>query len=256
MHLGLVSPSIISEDARWTYHSYAWHHVMYITHQFSNRLLNGSFPWILARPHGIPLPRLVMIRIRIQHRAISFLDHRCAISKVQTRALCVNHHVSYSVSPSVCNQWLITPFASLAAFEDWLALDNLEGKHIIVRISGFTSQNGNGTTIPDGNIASTIGKPIHTGGVLPEIEVKAMVPGARPMSVPICFLKPVHPGGDGEEAIIIAGEHSGTLGIVGNTEGPLWDLLVFDGMGDMIVVTIRPENLVRTLKRKVRRSTP
>lgn len=124
---------------------------------------------------------------------------------------------------------------------------------IIVRISGFTAQVGRrDTAIPDGNVASTTGKLIQTGGISPEVEVKAMVPGARPISIPLRFLKPVRPGGLAEEAIVFAGEYSGALGVVVCAVGPLWELVVFDAQQCMSYIKVAPEHLVRTAKRKIR----
>jgi hypothetical protein len=138
-----------------------------------------------------------------------------------------------------------------AVFEDWLATIDLRGTQIIVRISGFTPQDGRRSAIRDGDIASTTRKLIDTGGTSPEIEVKAMVPGARPMSIPLCFLKPVHPGGRLEEAIIFAGEYEGLLCLVGYAVGPSWEVVIVDDHGCMYVVTAPPEHMVRTVKRSI-----
>ena len=88
---------------------------------------------------------------------------------------------------------------------------------------------------------------------MPEIEVKAMVPGARPISIPLSFLKPVQPGGAGEEAMIFAGEYSGVRGVVGDAQGPLWEMITFDTQECMYLVQVPPEHLVRTLKRTIQR---
>ena len=145
------------------------------------------------------------------------------------------------------------PFALPATFGDWLSNTDLGGTQIIVRISTFTLQDGcRGTAISDGNIASTSGKLVEAGDTSPEIKVKAMVPGARPTSIPLCFLKPVHPGGRAEEAIVFAGEYSGVIGVVGCADGPLWELASFDAQGCMYCVKVPPEHLVRTVKRRIR----
>lgn len=213
-----------------------------------NRLLNGSPPQIRPLLRGILLPHPVMIRIRFQHWKEVFPVHYRVISKAQKRALCVNH----PVSPVCLALHHITPFASPAVFEDWLATVDLRGTQIIVRISGFTLQDGRGSAICDGNIASTTGKLIQTSGTSPEIEVKAMVPGARPMSIPLRFVKPVHPGGRPEEAIIFAGEYSGAVGVVGHAFGPSWEVVVFDDQDCMYFVEVPPEYMVRTVKRTIR----
>ena len=151
---------------------------------------------------------------------------------------------------------MITRFASLVVPEDWLAIDTLQGKQIKARISGFTPQIHSSVKIRDGDVVTTTGKPAQVSGTLPasEIEVKAMVPGARVTSIPSRFLKPIHPGGVEEEAIIISGEHSGKLAIVGSTTGLLWEVLVIDGEGTIVVTTPR-ENLVKPTKRSFPRST-
>jgi translation initiation factor IF-1 len=152
---------------------------------------------------------------------------------------------------------LIRHSASPAVPEDWLAIDTLQGKRVKARISGFTPQINSGARIRDGDAVTTTGKPVQVSGALPEIEVKAMVPGARAMFIPSRFLEPIHPGGIQEEAIIISGEHLGKLAIVGSTAGPLWEVLVIDGEEGTtpIVVTTPRENLVKTTKHAFRRST-
>jgi hypothetical protein len=86
---------------------------------------------------------------------------------------------------------------------------------------------------------------------MPEIEVKAMVPGARPISVPLSIVKPVQPGSAKEEAMIFAGEYSGVCGIVGHPHGLLWEMIVFDSEGCMYFVGVSPWYLVRTVKRTI-----
>jgi len=152
---------------------------------------------------------------------------------------------------------LIPLFASPAVPEDWLAIDALQGKHIKVRISGFTPQAHSDAGIRDGDVVTTTGKPAHVSGALPGIEVKKMVPGARAMSIPSRFLKPIHPGGVNEEAIIISGEHSGKRVIVGSTSDLLWEVIIIDGTAGSTVATVvttPQENLVKTTRHSVRRS--
>jgi hypothetical protein len=130
---------------------------------------------------------------------------------------------------------------------------DLQGTPIIVRVYGFAAQVGRrDTAIPDGGVALTTGKLIQTGGLSPEVEVKAMVPGARPVSIPVRFLEPARPGGVKEEVIVFAGEHSGALGVVACAVGPLWELVVFDAQRCMSYIKVAPEHLVRIAHHKIR----
>jgi hypothetical protein len=152
---------------------------------------------------------------------------------------------------------LIGHSASPAVPKDWLAIDMMQRKRVKARISGFTPQINSGARIRDGDVVTTTGKPVQVSGALPEIEVKAMVPGARVMSIPSRFLEPIHPGSIQEEVIIISGEHSGKLAIVGSMAAPLWEVLVIDGEEGTtpIVVTTPQENLVKTTKPAFRHLT-
>jgi hypothetical protein len=135
--------------------------------------------------------------------------------------------------------------------DDWLAMDALHGKNIKVRIFGFPSTNTSiHMRITDGTVALTTGMPVDSQSG--EIEVKLMTPGVEPIQIALRFLKPVHPGGVGEEAIVIAGEHRGKLVRVKDTTDLLWELLILqcDSVvaNEVVVVTAPQEYLVTIVK--------
>jgi hypothetical protein len=126
--------------------------------------------------------------------------------------------------------------------KDWLALEELQGKTVKVRVRGFKFDKLNGIKrISQGSIAFTTGK--LPSGDPPEIEVKLMVPGTEPVSIPLSFLEPVHPAGAKENAIVIAGEHLGKEVVTKNAKGVLWDLVLTGSTGNTHI-SARPEHLV------------
>jgi hypothetical protein len=78
-----------------------------------------------------------------------------------------------------------------------------------------------------------------------------MVPGARPVSIPLCCLKPVHPGGRLEEVVIFTSEYQGSRCIVGCAVGVSWEVIVFDNQDGMYIVRALLEHMVRTVKRSI-----
>jgi hypothetical protein len=78
-----------------------------------------------------------------------------------------------------------------------------------------------------------------------------MVPGARPVSIPLCCLKPVHPSGHLEEAVIFTSEYQGSRCVVGCAVGASWEVIVFDDQDGMYIVRALPEHMVRTVKRSI-----
>ena len=136
-------------------------------------------------------------------------------------------------------------------------MDALQGKYIKVRISGFIPKNGSSRKILDGSAASTMGKPVQINGDIPEIEVKPMIAGVGPISIPLHFIAPVHPGGAGEEVIVIGGDHSGRQGVVSDTTGALWEVILTDQpQGVTIRVTTPPKHLVKIVKQAIRSRIP
>jgi hypothetical protein len=115
------------------------------------------------------------------------------------------------------------------------------GKCVKVRVIGFKGDGGGAKKgVLDGCLAHTTGKPIS--GEPPEIEVKPMVAGMKPVSIPIHFLELVQPYGVKDSAIIIAGEHLGEEVVVKNTSGSLWELSPSNRLGDTL--TALPNHLV------------
>jgi hypothetical protein len=128
-------------------------------------------------------------------------------------------------------------------------MESLHDKSVKVRIwGGFgNSDIGSKKGIPDGSIAYTTGKPANKNP--PSIEVKIMLPGTNPVSIPLCFLSPVQPVGLKERAVIIAGEHSGKEVFVKEMTSSSWKLLPCDSAGDTsTMLTQCPEYVVACAK--------
>jgi hypothetical protein len=114
-------------------------------------------------------------------------------------------------------------------------------------LSGFDPNHDNDTvparkSIPlaKGCLAFTTGQPVS--GEPKTIEVKTMVPGSQPISIPLRCLKLVMPRRAAGAAVVIAGEHFGKEVLVLGESGAVWDLLIVDGSETR--VSISPDHLV------------
>jgi hypothetical protein len=129
-------------------------------------------------------------------------------------------------------------------------MDYLHGKSIKVRFSEPMRDIRIGRMeILRGTMACTLGQPVS--GDPPAIEVKPMVPGADPISVPLRVLEPVHPSGIKEQAVIIAGENLGEEVVVVGTGQSLWKLAPYDHPSNPMYMAPR-EHLVARVRSKLR----
>lgn len=108
---------------------------------------------------------------------------------------------------------------------NWLETRALVGKSVKVRIMVSQSTSGIANTNLaaeflqyDGKAASTMGEAVN--GDPPAVRVKLMSSTAPEISIPLCYLHPIHPSGVKDKVIVIAGdlENVGLEGVV--TEAP------------------------------------
>ena len=102
---------------------------------------------------------------------------------------------------------------------NWLNTQALFGKSVKVRIMVLQSTSGTANTSLyakfkqyNGKAASTMGEAVS--GDPPAIRIKLMSSTAPEISIPLCYLHPIHPSGVKDRVIVIAGDLD-TVGLEG-----------------------------------------